>query len=192
MDLDNIKKTWQETNLKPTINEDKIRKMISNKGKSAFRRLLFHEKLGLFILIIFIPIGYFVLERHTSMRVIYLITTLSGIVWQLYKINRLKKVDLQLMTITQVSKHIHWYRTAILKEISFGVVWFILFFILLGYLDISENTDHLLRRIVALSIVIVVGLVFVLLTYRLLYLNNIKKLQASIKEIEEFEKGNKE
>lgn len=30
MDLDNIKKTWQQTDIRPDIDDDKIRKMLSN------------------------------------------------------------------------------------------------------------------------------------------------------------------
>lgn len=192
MDLDNIKKTWQETEIRSTIDEDKIRKMISNEGQSAFQKLLSYEKFGLFMLILFIPIGYFVFRRHFSLQLLYIITVLLGIVWQLYKINKLKKVNLQLMTITQVSKHVHWYRKAILKEMTYGMVWFVIFFTLLGYLDLSEHTDRVFNRVILLIIVMIVGVISTILIYRLLYWRNINKLQESIKEIEEFEKDNQE
>ena len=192
MDLDNIKKTWREADIKPAIDDEKIRKMISNEGQSAFGKLLSYEKFGLFMLIIFIPMGYFVFERYFCLQMLYVITALFGILWQLYKIKKLKKVDLQQMSITQVSKHINWYKKIIIKEISYGAVWFLAFFLILGYLDLSESTDHVLRRVVSLLIGMAVGLIGVVLTYKLLYLNNIKKLQASIKEIEDFEEDNKE
>lgn len=58
MDLDNIKKVWQENNAKPDIKEHKIQQMLDNKGKGAFENLIKYEKLGLILAIICIPISF--------------------------------------------------------------------------------------------------------------------------------------
>lgn len=190
MDLDNIKKSWQETEIKPIVNEDKIQRMISNEGQGAYNKLLKHEKNGFWALIVCIPIGYLLFKQYLPVVILYITAVIFGLFWQFYKIKKLKMIHLDKMSITEVSKNIYLYRKNIFKEFTIGAIWFFAFFIVLGYCKISERTDE--SSIISIGIIIasVIGFIGVLLTYKLLYWNNIKKLETSIKEVEEFEKDN--
>lgn len=190
MDLDNIKKSWQETEIRLTIDENKIEKMISNEGQGAYNKLLQYEKFGFWALIVCIPIGYFLFRKHLPVVILYITYVLFALFWQFHKIKKLKSANIQQMSITEVSKHIYQYRKTILKEFTIGIVWFFSFFILLGYCEISERTAETFSIVVAIIIASAIGFAGVLLSYKLLYWNNIKKLEASIKEVEEFEKDN--
>ena len=188
MDLDNIKKTWQQADIRPDIDDDKIRKMLSNEGHSAFNSLLRHEKIGIVGLLLCFPIGYLVFEKYMPVAVCFIISTLLAFAWQLYKYRRLKKVDMAQLNITEISNQIYSYRKIIYKEFIVGLIWFIAFVLFLGYWEFADEGMHPAIYIVVMAIAFI-GVVF---TYKKLYWNNIKKLEAAIKEVEEFEKGNQE
>lgn len=186
MDLDNIKKTWQETDITPSIDEQKIEKMLSNEGNSAFNSLLKYEKLGRIAMIICLLIAYPVFSNHLFIFIFYSISCILGYFWQIHKIKKLKKIDIANQSITEISNQVYWYRKIISKEFIIGIGWFIGFVLLLGYLELSAKA---MRPAVYITTMII-AFIGILITYRLLYWNNIKKLEAAIKEIEEFEKEN--
>jgi hypothetical protein len=185
MDLDNIKKTWQQTDIRPDIDDDKIRKMLSNEGHSAFNSLLKYERFGIIMLIICLPIGYLVFGKYMPVAVSYIISVLLGILWQLYKYRKLKKVDMAQHSITEISNQVYRYRKIIYKEFIVGLVWFIAFVLFLGYWEFSDEGIPSFIYIIAMAI----AFVAVIFTYKKLYWNNIKKLEAAIKEVEEFEEN---
>ena len=187
MDLDNIKKTWQETDLKPDMDETKIRQMLSNSGQSAFNSLLRYESVGLIATIICLPLGYFMFSKYLAVCLTFILPTLLFVCWHIYKLRRLKKVDMATMSITEVSSHIYWYRKAILKEIIFGTIWFFAFFVMFGYYELVYDSVHFNRQLIILVIAVLIGLAVALIIYRTLYWNNIKKIESAIKEVEEFE-----
>lgn len=184
MDLDNIKKTWQETNITPSIDEQKIEKMLSNEGHSAFNSLLKYEKMGRVAMIICLLIAYPIFSNHLSVLIIYTISVILGFFWQMYKVRKLKKVDIAHQSITEISNQVYWYRKIISKEFIIGIIWFIGVVLLLGYLEFSEKSMRPATFIIAMSI----AFIGVLITYKILYWNNIKKLEDAIKEVKEFEK----
>ena len=59
MDLDNIKKSWQNADIRPIIDEDKIQKILDNRGKGAFDALLKYDKLFFWLLIPCFLLGIF-------------------------------------------------------------------------------------------------------------------------------------
>ena len=191
MDLDNIKKTWQETEMKPTIDNEKIQKMISNEGRSAFNSLLRYEKLGIILLIICIPMIFALSLRHTPVIVFYLLSVAMFLVWQVYKFRKLRRINLSEMGITEISSHFYWYRKAILKEFVTGLVWIMFFFILFGYFELPDDPDYLYRHLIILVISVLIGLFVAIIIYKMIYWNNIKKMENSIGEIKDFEKDNK-
>ncbi|WP_108823137.1 hypothetical protein [Dysgonomonas sp. Marseille-P4361] len=186
MDLDNIKKAWQETNISPSIDEQKIEKMLSNEGHSAFNSLLKYEKLGRTLMIICLLIAYPVFSNHLSVFIIYTVSVILGFFWQLYKVRKLKEIDIAHQSITQISNQVYWYRKIIFKEFVIGIIWFVGLVMLLGYLEFSDKSIRPTAFIIAMSI----AFIGVIITYKLLYWNNIKKLEEAIKEVEEFEKEN--
>jgi hypothetical protein len=191
MDLDNIKKTWQETEIKPTIDNEKIQKMISNEGRSAFNSLLRYEKIGIILLIICIPMIYALSLRHTPVIVFYIFSVVVFLVWQVYKFKKLRGINLSEMGITEISSHFYWYRKAILKEFVAGLVWIIFFSILFGYFELFNNPDYFYKRLIIFVISVLIGLFIAIVIYKMIYWNNIKKMEISIREIQEFEKDNK-
>ena len=192
MDLDNIKKTWQETNIKPGIDDEKIRKMLSNEGHSAFNSLLRYEKLGIAVLVICLPLGYLLFSKYTPLALCFIGSNLLALLWQIYKLRKLKQVDMVTMSITEVSCHIYWYRKIIIREFFVGAIWLICFFIFFGYYELIYDSASFTRQLIVIAAVIVIGLAVAYIIYKILYLNNIKKLETAIKEIEDFEKDNKE
>ncbi|MDU1889934.1 MAG: hypothetical protein E6767_04525 [Dysgonomonas sp.] len=186
MDLDNIKKTWQETEINPDIGKDKIQKMIDNDGQSAFNKLLFYEKIAILGLVICIPIGLGLFNKYLPVSIVYILSIIFGIVWQIYKYKSLQRINVAEMSITEVAASFYKYRKCILKEFYIGLVWFVAFFALFGYCEFIEDIELLSKHLFILVIGMIIGLIFVLIVYKKLYWKNIKKLEASIKEIEEF------
>lgn len=191
MDLDNIKKTWQETEIKPTIDNEKIQKMISNEGRSAFNSLLRYEKIGIILLIVCIPMIFALSLRHTPVIVFYLFSVVVFLVWQVYKFKKLRRINLSEMGITEISNHFYWYRKVILKEFVAGLVWFIFFFILFGYFELLDDSDYFYKHLIILVISALIGLFVAIIIYKMIYWNNIKKMENSIREIQDFEEDNK-
>lgn len=186
MDLDNIKKSWQEANINPSIDEQKIQKMLDNEGESAFNKILKYEKIGRIAIIACLLIAYPVFSKHLFAFLIYTVSVILGFFWQIYKINKLKKIDIAHQSITDISTQIYWYRRIIYKEFIFGLIWFIGFASFLGYLEFASNSIHPAIYIIVMTM----AFLGVILTYKKLYWNNFKKLEKAIKEVEEFEKDN--
>lgn len=191
MDLDNIKKTWQETEIKPSIDNEKIQKMISNEGRSAFNSLIRYEKIGIILLVLCIPMIFALSLRHTPVIVFYLFSVVIFLMWQVYKFKKLRRISLSETSITEISGHFYWYRKAILKEFVAGLVWIIFFFILFGYFELLDDTDYFYKHLTILIISVSIGLVLAITIYKIVYWNNIKKMDLSIREVQEFEKDNK-
>ncbi|MDL2303140.1 hypothetical protein LJC28_01965 [Dysgonomonas sp. OttesenSCG-928-D17] len=198
MDLDNIKKTWQETEIKPDIGDDKIQKMISNEGKSAFNSLLKVEKFALFLMIPCSLFGIFLCNKtNLLMGVFYLLIVVFSTLWQVYKIKFLKKNDLSAMGILDVAKRITKYKAYIIKEIIAGIIFILLFCILYTYfgmpsmhpeLNNLDKADLRQMQLIMLGTGLGAGILFSYITYRMLYIKNIRKIEKSVKEIEEFDK----
>lgn len=190
MDLDNIKKKWQETEIKPNLETEKICAMLSNKGYSAFNSLLRYEKMGMIAMVACLGLGYLIFSRYPLIVIIYCTSATFGFFWQLYKWKKLKNTNIAEMTIMEVSTLFYWYRKVIYKEFFLGIVWFILFFIILGYLEITHDPSFRSLRITIFIAGAFIGLIGAIVTYKLMYWNNIKKLATAIKEVEEFEEEN--
>jgi len=192
MDLDNIKKTWQETDIKPDIDNEKIRKMLSNEGHSAFNSLLRYERLGIAVLLLCLPLGYLVFSKYLPLALCFIGSALLALLWQVFKLRKLKQMDMATMSITEVSCHVYWYRKIIIREFFVGAVWLICFFIFFGYYELIYDSASFTRQLIVLIAAIAIGIIVAFVIYKVLYLNNIKKLEAAIKELEDFEKDNNE
>jgi hypothetical protein len=204
MDLDNLKKTWQETEVRPAIDECKIRKMLDNRGKSAFEKLIRYDKIFLWLLIPCAVANIFFYYMHLIVGIILSILLVYGFCWQVYKLGFMKKVNLSEMGILEVSKCITKYRKLLLYEIIIGAVGVVSFFVPYIYLGIPGVLNKMSGRDseqvyaafdiyhMAIMFVIMIILVAVIsfFLYKYMYFNNVKQVQNSIKEIEEFEKEN--
>ncbi|NDV94403.1 hypothetical protein D0T84_05645 [Dysgonomonas sp. 521] len=204
MDLDNIKKTWQETEIKPTIDECKIQKMLDNKGQGAFERLIKYDKLFLWLLIPCFFAGILFFYMHYIPGTIYFIMMIYSFFWQRRKLKFMGAVNLSEMGILEVSKAITKYKKTILYEIMIGVVCLVVFFVpylyfgMPGFLGkaFGNDSEHVrsfldtTHLIVMFAVMIITTVAFSFILYKYMYFNNIKQIQESIKEIEYFEKDN--
>lgn len=198
MDLDNIKKSWQEAQVRLTIDEDKIQKMLDNKGKGAFSALLKFDRLGFWLLIPCLLLGIIgIFCIHLLPGIFYSILVIGGLFWQRYKIQYLKGFDLSEMGILEVSKCITKYKKFIIYEILIGAIAIVVFFIFYTYFGLPEMFPKLNEiedsgkfLLIMLITGIIATAIFSYLLYRYMYLNNIKRIEKSIKEIEEFEYDN--
>ncbi|WP_163357811.1 hypothetical protein [Dysgonomonas sp. 25] len=188
MELDKLKESWLKAEVKSSISEEKIQRMVNNRGKSAFNSLLRTEKIMLFLLFPCLFFSVYLYPKVPISSVVYAILIPLGIIWQFYKLNHLRKIDFTNMNILEVSKLINKYKLFIKWEIIGGVAFLILF-LAFYTIELSFYYSNIPATglIIACSIGISVALLFMLFIYKVFYLNNIKKIEASIKEIEEFE-----
>lgn len=198
MDLDNIKKSWQQAEIKPTIDEHKIQQMLDNKGKGAFENLKKTEKVFLWLLLPCLLAGAVFFRMHWLPGALYAVLMVYAFFWQRYKIKYLDRVNLGEMTVLEATKCITRYKKFLYREIIIGIVFIPVFFwtytffgmknLMAGMHDgITPDSDHLLIMFIAM-VVLTVFLTF--LIYKLLYVKNIKKIEESIREVKEFEQDN--
>ncbi len=101
MDLDKIKKTWNDNLFTQSLTDDNIRHIIYKKGKTALGRLFWIEIIGLIVVLPFIAIPY--IHALYLPRVPYPIFTkylfitccVISFFWQIYKVQLLYKIDLK-------------------------------------------------------------------------------------------------
>ena len=102
------------------------------------------------------------------------------------------------MSILDISKSIITYKKYILYEIIVGSVWGVAFLICYTYYGLpsmfprlfEEDSSLFLILMLFLGLAFSFGLMYAI--YRSVYLKNIRKIQDSIKEIQDFEKDNNE
>jgi hypothetical protein len=193
MDLDNIKKTWQQAELNPAIGEDKIQKMLDNKGQTAFGKLLSFEKLGLILAILCIPLS--LVFKEPAICIFYLCSMVLALFWQLYKYRFLKRIDPMNMGVLDISHSMTTYRKYLRAEFIVGAVWVIVFALICYFLvfykaDMARYGACSGMSVVFIAIIVVLPLICAWMSYKYLYLSNIKKLEEAIKEVEEFKEGN--
>lgn len=192
MDLDNIKKTWQQTTLRSAIGEEKIQKMLDNKGQGAFNSIMRYEKYSIVGLVVCMLIAYPLFSRFMPVLYSYLVTCLIGIIWQIYKFRLLKNANIAELSITKAAQFYYQYKRLIIRELIVGCVWFFFFIALFGYFELAPkwDTNHFQYSLIAFIISMIIGLFVAFFLYRKLYWNQFKKIEKSLKEIEDFEKEN--
>lgn len=191
MDLDNLKKTWQETNIKPNINEESIEQMLNNKTKGSYVQLLKTEKSFLVLAVVLVVCGCLFYFVDPYIGILYIAMLLPTFLWQWYKLNFLKKMDTLKMGIVEISQHINRYRKLIYWEI-FGSIPIALAFILLFSIHITKPADYsfdsLRPTLIFIGVVVFITMVIVVPIYKFVYIKNIKHIEKSISEVKEFER----
>ena len=199
MELDEIKNLWEKVNKlseKTSITKEKILKMLQSSYKGAMKSLLNFELLGVimmlpcaFLLIVVYKLFY--KESTLGMIAIYAfsIAFVIGFFWQLYKYNYLKKIDIAKMNILQISEKMLKYRKYIVYEAIIAVAIFIVILIPLMYSVYTTNfgKEIYMPLISYYAIIFILGILLMLYLYKKMYFNNIKKIQESLAEIEDFQ-----
>lgn len=198
MDLDKVKKSWQEVKPSSSIGKEKIEQMLNNTARGAFNKLLTYERCVIYIWPILILLSYFIKEK--SIAIFFFTSTLVGICWQIYKYNFLKKTDIVSMNLLEISERISKYRIYVYREFIIAFVWSILFTIYFSYIVIHDNYAHSLDRnpnsevitIIIFSIWTIVIVPFLTwIIYKKFFVKNIKKVEQSLAEAEEYIKDNR-
>ena len=190
MDLDNLKKTWQQTDIKPNLEDKNILQMLNNRTKGSYAQLLKAEQTFL-ILAIVIGLGGGALFCFIDYRMGLLYFFMLGLsaIWQSYKIRFLKKMDTLKMGIVEISQHINRYRKFIYWEILGGVPLALVFVTLfsLFYLKPKDFTlESLMPTIAFASTVLIITTIIVIPIYKIVYLKNIKNIEKSVAEVNEY------
>lgn len=189
MDLDNIKKAWQETEIQSSVTDQRIQQMIDNKGKSAFNSLLRYEKIGVAALICCIALS-FVFRDKWAIGV-YLITIALAIPWQLYKIKFLKKFDFATMNILETSNRLSRYKKYLIGEVFIGFIWAFAFMAFSVYRSMYlTNNIPLSTVLIMYALMMSLFTISILILYKYMYMNNIKSIQKAIDEVKYFEQDN--
>ncbi|WP_165020165.1 hypothetical protein [Dysgonomonas sp. ZJ279] len=195
MDLDNIKKSWQEREIKPTISEEKIQRMLDNRGKNALENLMTFEKWILIIAALCVPI-IAIFEKPYYLMIFCLISFICGLTWQIYKYRFLKKINLSEMSILETSIAITKYKRYILREIIVGIIWCIAFtgiVVYERYTTASNENNPIMYSLITIGatfIIILTCAYIVYVIYRYIYMQNISQIEKSIAEIKDFEQDN--
>ncbi|MDF9830066.1 hypothetical protein [Parabacteroides sp. PF5-6] len=188
MDLDQMKKEWQETPLEVNVGEEKIGQMIGNEGRSAFRKLLRNEQIAIIVAVLCALIsGIF---KYPELVWFYRITIALGFCWQIYKVVYLRRVDLINMSILEISRSYIRYRKMAIYEIVLGLVWFWAFTGLYAYLEYIHNEFFGIYEYLVFGIIFGLGFLLCLWTIWRLQWRHIRQLGRSIREVQELEKGN--
>lgn len=198
MDLDNLKKVWNENQIElPSVSDDKILSILKGKGKTALYKLYIWELIGA---IIFLPLiiapfihnKFFILFQYSKFSQYFLMSfCILGFLWQLYKILILKKVDLKNNSIIMSYKYICRYKLCINIEVFVSLLFISVFMISFFYPlsgSIPDEKRYLIYIIV--SVWFVIMLVLMWLVYKKFYRKQIRKIEESIMEIQDFEKDN--
>lgn len=199
MDLDNLKKDWQATKLDVRVNDDKVRQMLDNKGKSAFEKLLKVEKFGLWACIAAFSLAVlFYFDFTPGVGISYGVLLMFGVVWQLFMINMLKAIDVAQMDVMSVSVAINRYKTYLIRGIIWGsivpIVWALYACFTFAYKVFLRDNLSMGSVILLASLVFIFSVGFAValcyFIYSNYYFNNIREIERSIKEVEEYKKDN--
>jgi hypothetical protein len=202
MELDNIKKLWNEIDVlkeKQHISDEKIKEMLKNKGKTALSKLIRYAKL---YSIAVIPLGLFLcLLSHEFfkaggyypiMPLLFLLICILLQPFEIYLYRLLKNIDFFNMTIKDVSERILNYQHLIQKMQQYGTIGF---FFYLGawyffYYQLIFGTEIVWSYIIFTSSYLIFGLFLIPFLYKKMYYNRINKIKECLNEFKEFENSN--
>lgn len=195
MDLDKIKTEWKQLDDTSYINEDKIKKMVANKGKSALSKLIRLELIGLIVAILCIGVpvlhNYVFTEKigYTPfLKCFYWTFCVIAFGWQFYKLNFLRKINLDKSDILTCSKQILRYRRFLTRELLGGIIIVIVFMAMFGLNAILIVPAGMkVYFAVYIGFITLVGLLALLWFYKATYKKYIKNIEQSLDEIKDFE-----
>lgn len=198
MDLDKLKNTWQNAEIKLTMNENQIQQILNNKGKSAFNKLIRYEKIGFIVsfLLIIASIGIIILSqialkiKDDYFPLFFCVSTILISIWQGYKYKFLNKIDTLKMDILQVSQNINTYKKYIAGEWIVAIIWTIAMF-LIFFINKLPNIS-LLYFIMIILAISAYAILITFIIYKLTISRYLINIEESIKEIEELKNDNEE
>lgn len=195
MDLDNIKKTWNDDLFTPSFSEDNIRQIIYRKGKTALSLLLWFEIIGLIIVLPLMVVPYIhelYLPRvpyPAFTKYFFMCGCCISFLWQIYKVRLLKEIDLKQMDILSGLKVISKYKLYIKREIIVGMAFacIVLGSFFLEYVDTISDHGRLSFYVYNIAVLVAFSLI-ILAFYKYFYKKNIKNIMSALEEVKEMEK----
>ena len=202
MELDEIKKMWQEIDAlkeKQQVNESRIKDMLKNEGKTTLAKLIRTVK---FYTIATIPLGvlfcllsYKFFEAggyYVIVPLTFLLITLFLEPLQISEYHFLKEIDFSSMSVKEVLERILKYENFIQKWRIYGTTGF---FIFMGiwfyfYYKLLFGSEIIWGFIIYDAVIYFAGgLILIPFLYKKLYYNNINRIKESLKELREFEEA---
>ena len=199
MELDEIKKLWSEVDWlkeKQHTNDNRIKEMLKNEGKTALAKLIRITKfytialipLGLLICLLsnkfFEAGGYYIIVPLALLLICFFLEPL-----EIYLYRLLKGIDFSSMTVKEVSEKILKYQNILQKmkpyQITVAIVYLIIWYYLYYRLNYGSEINWgiiIFMIIMCLMIPIVMPILL-----KKLYFNNINRIKESLKELKEFE-----
>ena len=197
MDLDSIKDIWTKTDLTVRVEEGRFEKILSGKVRNALDRLMIFEKTSMYIAIVLTCMPWlhnylFSIAQYSLFSKIWFTGfCIIFFFWEIVKIKLLKKIDIEKTDILSSLKYITRYKKYIQYELLIAITWFFIFIFSFVYpllVFIPDDKYATFFSLVAISII--VSIIAVVLLYRIIYIRNIRKIEDSISEINDFEKEN--
>ncbi|MDL2214642.1 hypothetical protein LJC00_00440 [Dysgonomonas sp. OttesenSCG-928-M03] len=196
MDLDKIKKSWQNTDPKLNINKEKIQMMLDNTQKGAFNILMRYEKVCILLLVLMLPLALFFPNIVVSRFLIVSLVAIS--IWQFYRYNLLRKTNFAHMGVIEISVRIAKYRRLISYGLILGIVWLLIYLPVYCFFAIHNNKDfnygkyisseiHAIALFCILSISLTALVVWFM--YKKVIMKNISTIQNILEEVKEFEES---
>jgi len=202
MELDDIKKMWQEIDSlkeKQQINESRIKDMLKNEGKTALERLIkvanFYRFFPIVGGLIFCLLSYKFFEAggyYVVLPLAFLLFTILLVPHKYYWYYFLKEIDFSSMTVKEVSERILKYQNNVQKFQMYGTAGFFIFLGIWYYLyyHLIFGTEIIWWFIIYTAVIYLAGgLILIPFLYRKLYYNNINRIKVSLEELKEFEKA---
>lgn len=184
MELDNIKKEWGKLEIKSTIDEEKLQRIIRKRGQGAYSSLMRWESFSFLGIIFCLLFAYALfLDGKLYITIYFLSGCVIGFIWQIYKIRFLRKIDMISMPVMKIIPKVIQYRQYILKEIYVGICWFIGWMCLL----ILSRDIPSIYSIIILALVGAVLIYLMVLFYKAIYFKKINKINESLNELKDFE-----
>jgi len=193
MDLDKIKKTWNEINVPQGTEERRIIDIIRSKARTAIDKLKLVEAIGLILLLPLLSLPFLINDGFLSFftgytKWTYVVFCFLGFIWQAYKLSLLRKVDLLKAGIIQCLKYILKYKWCLKFEIPVALLFVLLFNTALLYERKDFISSEKMLLIIGLCVIFWICVyVLIFLLYKFLYLKQIKKIETALKEIESIE-----
>lgn len=198
MDLDNLRKVWNEKQIGlPSVSDDELLSILKSKSRTALTKLYIWELIGMIIILplIIVPLIHnkvFEIFQYSAFSQYFLTAfCIFCFFWQLYKIWILKRVDLKNNTILVSSKYICHYKLCINIEVFVSIVFVSIFMISFFYpllKTIPPERCYFIYMIIGVWAVLT--FIITWLVYVKFYRKQIRKIEYSIREIQDFEKDN--
>lgn len=206
MELDELKKSWnaKDEQLKghPLVNEKELEKLMAA-GKTHTRQRLKRLNLwqrfslwaGIILLLLLIPACLWVPDAMTDkndahIRIVILLAFLTvsivtGLIWDWKTFRWIRTIQVDKMSVVEVSRRMTIFRRSIRHEIWAACVWIVAFnalnFWVMGYHLAPASTQILVIALLLVTDVLIIYLLYKKVIYK--YLNDIQKDIEEMKEL---------